>query len=222
MQHHRPRRVIKPDFVLNGAVLVGLRIVREDQLVRVFVVLEEIVDAVLFHQAGDEIESSFAILNYVFPLVITGLCAILKILKAMVLKDFFHDFGNSFLLKNLAIGGACEEPKPWHDFGAIVTVAIVATDKSKAAYKTVPVPLVVAAMMQTDGYALADDVLERNGMILREEVRGEMKELRDTLLGAEALKKQGVLTQRCVDRDESLFLCDRHIETALPSGLPSG
>src|SRR5271165_4334239 len=56
------RVVVEADFVLNWAVLMDLGLIGKDELVSVLLVLEEIKDAALFHQARNKIESSFAVL----------------------------------------------------------------------------------------------------------------------------------------------------------------
>ena len=169
--------VVETYFVLDRAVLMHLWFVRKNQLVTVLVVLEEIEDAALLHQARDKIECSFAILNNVFPLRVAALRAILKILKAMILKDFLDDFGDGLLLKNLAIGCAREEPEPGNNFSTIMAKAVVATYTSKAADKTVPMTLAIPSMVHRDGHLLADDVLVDYGVIFRQKFDGKTEEL---------------------------------------------
>src|SRR6266581_5989765 len=160
------RSVVEAHFMLDGTVFVDLGLVGEYQLVGVLVVLKEIEDAVLFHQARDKVEGSLAILDDVFALGVGALGTVLEVLEAVVLKNLLDDLGDRFLLENLAIGGAREEPKPGHDFGAVVTEAIVTANASKAAYKAIPVPLVIARMLDRDCHLLANDILEGDGVNL--------------------------------------------------------
>src|SRR5713101_276717 len=171
LQERAAGGVVEAHFMLGGTVFVHLGLVGKNQLVSVLIVLEEIEDAVLFHQARDKVEGGLAILDNVFALGIAALGAVLKILKAVVLKNFFHDFGNSLLLKNLAIGGTGEEPEPGDNFGVVITEAIVTAHASEAADKAIPIPLVITGMVDLESHLLADNVLERDGMVFGEEVR---------------------------------------------------
>src|SRR6266568_757655 len=162
------RSVVEAHFMLDGTVFVDLGLVGEYQLVGVLVVLKEIEDAVLSHQARDKVEGSLAILDDVFALGVAALGAVLEILEAVVLENFLDDLGDSFLLENLAISGARQEPEPRNDFRAVVTKSIVAAHTGKAAYVTIPETLVVAGQVKGDFYLLANNVLESDGMILGE------------------------------------------------------
>jgi hypothetical protein len=191
-----------------------LRLVGENQLVRVLIVLEEIKDAVFLHQARDKIEGGLSILNYVFTLWVAALGAVLEILEAMVLKNFLDDFGNGFLLEDLAVGSAREEPGPGNNFGAIVAETIVAADASETAHEAIPMALVVAGVVDLESHLLADDVLEGDGMILGKEIGREMKKLRHAFMAAEAMQKESVLAERGFDGHEALLLGVGHIQNA--------
>src|SRR6266568_34075 len=162
------RSVVEAHFMLERTVFVDLGLVGEYQLVGVLVVLKEIEDAVLFHQARDKVEGSLAILDDVFALGVGALRTVLEVLKAVVLEDFLDDLGDSFLLENLAISGARQEPEPRNDFRAVVTKSIVAAHTGKAAYVTIPETLVVAGQVKGDFYLLANNGLESDGMVLGE------------------------------------------------------
>jgi len=139
------------------------------------VVLKEIEDAILLHQTGNKVESGLAILDDVFALRVTGLGAVLKILKAVVLKNFLNDVGDRFLLENLAIGGAREEPEPGDDFSAVIAEAVVAAYASKTGDKTIPMALVVTRVMKTKGHLFSHNILVPNGVLLGQKVDRKMK-----------------------------------------------
>src|SRR5216684_2308086 len=147
MQDGGAGSVVKAHLILDGTVFVDLRLVREYQLVSVLIVLKEIEDAVFLHQAGDKVEGGLAILNDVFTLGVAALGAVLKILEAVVLKNFFDDFGNRFLLEDLAVGSACEEPDPRNNFSSVIAETIVAAHASETAHKAIPMPLVIAVVL---------------------------------------------------------------------------
>ena len=59
-------------------------------------------------------------------------------------------------------------------------------------------------------FAMTDDIAERDGAILGEEIEMELEHTRDRFTAAESSKQQGVLAQRSGQRDESVFLSVRH------------
>src|SRR5712692_7180098 len=178
MQDGGAGSVVKAHLILDGTVFVDLRLVREYQLVSVLIVLKEIADAVFLHQAGDKVEGGLAILNDVFTLGVAALGAVLKIPEAVVLKNFFDDFGNRFFQEDLAVGSACEEPDPRNNFSSVVAETIVAAHASETAHKAIPMPLVIAVVLHLQGHLLANNVLEGNGVVFGKKICREMKELR--------------------------------------------
>src|SRR5713226_215632 len=161
------RRVVEAHFVLDGAILVGLLIVGHDQLVGVLVVLKEVEDSALFHQAGNKIERGFAILYAVFALGKGTLQIAFEILEAVKAENSLHNLRNGHILENAAVGGAGKEPQPGNNFGAIVAEAIIAAHAGKAAYITVPIAFLAAGEMKRNRDLLSDNVFECYGMILR-------------------------------------------------------
>jgi len=176
--------------------------------------LKEIEDAVLLHQARDKIESGLAILDNIFALGVAALGEVLKILEAVILKHFLDDLGDGFLLENLAIGGAGEEPEPRNDFGTVIAEAIVAAHASETADEAIPMALVIPGVMDLESDLLSDDVFEGDRVIFREQIGGEMKELRYAFVTAEAKQQKSVLAQRGLDGDETLLLGVGHIQKA--------
>src|SRR6266571_1264179 len=198
--------------MLDRAVFVHLGFVSKNQLVSVLIVLKEIEDAVLFHQPREKVECSLAVLDDVFTLGVAGLGAVLEILKTVVLENFLNDLGDGLLLKNLAIRGAREEPKPGDNFSTVIAEAIVAAHAGKAVNKAIPMPLFITGVVDLEGHLLADNVLEGNGMIFRKQIRGKMKKLRHAFVTAEALQKKSVLAERGKDGHEALLLDVGHIQ----------
>ena len=66
----RARRVL---HLVLGAVRVGAGGVGQDQRVLAVLVPEEVEDALLLHQPGDEVEGGLAVLDAVFPLGVGAL-----------------------------------------------------------------------------------------------------------------------------------------------------
>ena len=76
------------------------------------IVLEEIVDAVLFHQPGHKTEVCLTVLHAVFKLGTRTLFGQLKFVigKAAVVENLLDDVGGLLVLKDAAIGGARKQP----------------------------------------------------------------------------------------------------------------
>src|SRR5579859_904795 len=173
---------------------------------RTLIVLEEIENATFFHQARNEVESGLAILHDVLALRIAALRAILKILKTEKIKNLFDDIRNIFLLKDAAIRSAREKPEPRYDFRAIVAERNVASQARKATDEAVPVALLVVGGGNGDGDALADDILERHGVVFRQKVGIEVEQPRNSFMAGEILQKENVLSEGRVDRQEPVRL----------------
>ena len=93
-----------------------LRRVGDDHLVGVGRVLEEVVDAFLFHQPGGEVEIGLAVLHA----VIARLERALELVSSRrALQHLLQDVGNGDVLKDPALRVARQEPELRHDLGAI-------------------------------------------------------------------------------------------------------
>src|SRR4029079_15643451 len=94
--------------------------VAQNEIVFTILVLAEIVDAFLLHEAADEIEGGFAISNTILPGFVGAVQPEDEIAEAMILENLFQDLGYRQILENPAIGRAREEPEPRHNRGSIL------------------------------------------------------------------------------------------------------
>ena len=136
--------------------------------------LEEIEDAVFLHQPRDKVKGRFPVLDDVFALRITSLGSVLKVLKTVILKNLLDDFGDSFLLEDLAIGSAGKKPKPGNNFRAVVSEAIVALETRKLADNTIPKTFSIREQ-HGNRDRLSDDGLVLHIVVFRKKVRGKVK-----------------------------------------------
>ena len=104
------------------AIDVGADVVAQHQGVLAVLVLEEVENAVLLHQAGDEIEGRFPVLHAVLALGIGLRGRELVVADAELAEDLLQDRGDVLVLENAAIGRAGEQPQRGHDLGAIRAV----------------------------------------------------------------------------------------------------
>ena len=80
---------------------------------------EEVEDALVLHQPGDEVEGGLAVLDAVLPLGVRALELELEVGEAEVLEDGRDDVRGALVLEDPAVGGAGEQPGPGDDLGPV-------------------------------------------------------------------------------------------------------
>ena len=118
----RLRRIIG-HFGIAGRRLVSAVRVREDQLVLARRVPKKVIDTFLLHQAADEVEVGFAILNEIFPRAILGRQRLDEIREPVLAKDRFYDLRDGLILEDAAVVGLIEQPEPGAELRAIAHVS---------------------------------------------------------------------------------------------------
>lgn len=92
---------------------MGIGGIDEIERVLIVLVLEEIVDAFFFQQSIDEIEVAFAVLHAVLAQSIGFAQRLLDIAaETVLLENRLDDLGHGLILKDAAIGLACQKPQP--------------------------------------------------------------------------------------------------------------
>ncbi len=169
-------------------------------------VLEEVVNALLFHQPGHEIEVRFAVLDAVLALGITLRAAQVERRTLHRLEHGFDDFEHRLVLEDLAVAGEREEPEPGYELGAVVREVAVRAELDEAIDDAVDDALVAAAQVDGDGRVLAQDGGRIDGGVLGEQIELERERPRDRLGAREAREEEDVLSERCADADGSAVL----------------
>lgn len=74
--------------------------------------LEEVIDAVLFHQSANKIQIGLAVLNAIFELRAGTFLGQLRLVigEAAIVEDLFDDVGRLLVLEYPAIGGSRQQP----------------------------------------------------------------------------------------------------------------
>ena len=75
-------------------------------------VFQVVVDALLFHQAADEVEVCLPVLDAILALGVLAGQVVLEHRDGVVGEHFLDDVGDRLLLKDAAVRGAREEPEP--------------------------------------------------------------------------------------------------------------
>jgi hypothetical protein len=92
---------------------VGRRTVAGDEGVAVVLVAEEVVDAFLFHQPGDEIEVGLAVLGAVLAhRILPGDAAQVEVRTAGVLEHLLQNILDRFVLENPDVGALSQRVQP--------------------------------------------------------------------------------------------------------------
>ena len=198
--------------VEGGAVLSRARLVRAAGIaqhhgVRAVVVLEEVEDAELLHQPGDEIEIRLPVLHAILQLLVCrgkrGL-----VIDAPIVQDLLNDLRDRHVMENAAIGVARERPQLGHYLQFIPRHVAVFAGTGEMADDAVEVALRIIRLLDVDGDALADNLREIDGRVFRQRGEMEMEQARDRLVAGEAGEQQLVVAQRAWSAiSDGRFVC---------------
>jgi hypothetical protein len=137
--------------------------------------LEEIVNAFLFHEARDEVEIRLAVLDAVISRGEVAVELEFEIAKVQVFENLLDNVWNFFVLEDAAIGGPGQEPKPRDHLGVVCSEFAILVPLREAADETVPVAVFAVGVLNGNTYRFADDILETEGVVFREKVEIEVK-----------------------------------------------
>ena len=110
--------------LILGGRLEGAVVITPDQAVHTGGVLEVVVDSPLLHQAGDEFEVGFVVLDAIVPWRI-GLDQAFVGCEVVTRQDRFDDFHRRLVLEDLAVGGEGGQIQPWANLEFVDGVAVV-------------------------------------------------------------------------------------------------
>src|ERR1700676_4036806 len=201
---------IEAGFGLAGAGLVDARLIAHDEGVLVLFVLEEIVDAVLFHEARDKIEVRLAVLHAIFALLKVTLQRIAEIPEAAILEDLGDDVRDGHILKDAAISSSGEKPEPRNNFGVVVSETLVHSGLREAADVAVQIAFAAIGESKRDANLLANNFGEINGGVFGKELGGDAEKPGDAFLRGKTMEQEHVLPQRGVDSNDSFVLRVSH------------
>src|ERR1700733_3602514 len=170
--------------------------------------VEVVKDAELFHQARDEIERRFAILHAIFELRITILETEPKILEVKEIKHLTDDVRHGQVLKNPAVGLAGQKPEPGDDLSAVVgEYPRVGFALRKTADVSADVARRAVGKMKSNRDFLADNIRERNGIVLEgEKIQFIAEQTRNSFVPRQLLQQENILPQRSVDGNQPVIL----------------
>src|SRR3546814_2614069 len=91
---------------------VRVRRIAQDNRVLPGIMLEIVVDALLFHQPADELERGLAVLNAIVAFAVGLAEGRAEVREAVLAEDLQDDVASALLLKDPAVGRTAEEPEP--------------------------------------------------------------------------------------------------------------
>src|SRR5260370_18096341 len=187
------------DFVVDDVGLTRhggmlIRDVRHLHLVRIVGVVEEIIDSFFLHQAADEVEIGFAVLDTIIALVVGGLDFVVDFMSFM---NLVNDLRHGEMLENSAANFFGEQPNLGDNLRAIPDKPLFAWALAEARDQPVEVALLPVELMHLDGHGLTENLLETHiGWHFGEEVQLEVEKLGDGLLASQAGDEQKIFAQR--------------------------
>jgi hypothetical protein len=183
--------------------------------VLVLLVLEEVENAIFFHQARDKMKIRFPVLDAVVPGLKATLKRILDITKTEVFANLEDNVGHGHILEDATIGGAREKPEPGDDLSSIMCKPHIIARLGKTADTAVDVALTAICQEDAEGNPLTHNPVKGNGSVYREQIKMKLEQLRYSFLSCKSSEKQRVLTEGGIDGNEPVFLYVRHEINAL-------
>ena len=175
-------------------------------------IFEEVKDPLVLHQPGDEVERRLAILHAIVARSVISLETETEVRKPVKREYGLDDLGNRLLLKDPAVGGSRQEPKPGDNLDPITPhpprVSSLQGEATDHAMK-IAGAFVEARHLPTHGRS--HEIARSDRVLFRKEVEFEREELRDRLAPRKSRKKQNVLSQSRLNGQEAGLLINiRH------------
>ena len=201
---------------LAGAGIVLPWGVRQHQGVLFLLVFEKVKNPLFLEEPGDEIEIGFPVLDRIFPGLVRSAEAKTHIVQGMLAEKGLDDLRHSLVLEDPAVGGLGQQPEPGNQGGGIECIphfdGLVPSAASLAEAGNHAVEAALPAVGQFDGDrdVLADDLIEGDGVVLRDQPKFKAEKAGDALGSAKACKEQYISPQGRVDGKWPVFLGGAH------------
>ena len=176
------------------------------------VVPEEVADALLLHEAADEIEVRLAVLDAVFPGLVGLGQAQIVIGEAVLAKGILDDVRDGLLLEDATIARPCEQPQPGHQFGLVAGIAIPDWQLAKPADDAMKIPVATDAIAlgQTNAARLTDESVKVELRVLAHQLHQVAERAGDFFLARHGSHDQRAFAQGTVESRRAKELRDRH------------
>ena len=140
----------------RGHRIMRVACIRQDQLVIPLAVLEVVVDAVLLHQAQDEVEIGLAILHAIVDFRWRLADAVLEARLVLLAEDRLDDVDRRLVLEDAAIRPLREQPEPGSQHEAIMVEILLAAEPLRLDQDAVEDPVLTALQRHLDVTFLAN------------------------------------------------------------------
>ena len=193
--HLLHRRDVRQLLVADDRRVLAGRVGQHHRVVAVGVP-EVVADALLLHQAADEVEVGLPVLHAVGPLAVRRGQLDLEVREPVIRKHRLDDVRNLHVLKDPAVGGAGQEPEPRADGRDVAVVAAVRPACREARHVAVEISRLVVGQAKGDVDVLAEDVVELDVLLAAQEIELVLERPAHLLARAHAMEQQYVLAER--------------------------
>ncbi len=208
------RRVVGHAGVAGRAVVRAVGI-GEHQDVALLLVAEPVVDAFLFHQPADEIEAGLAVLHAVFPLAVGAAQGVLEVGEAEVAEHLLDDVRDLLVLEDAAVRSARQQPQPGAQGDLVAGELAGAGALAAARDDAVEVPPATAGEFQREAHRLAQQSIQRQGGIARDQFEFVAEQPAQLLAAFQPLQLQDLGAQRGVHVHQTGMLGEQHGQSSL-------
>ena len=185
--------------------------VRQHQRVLVFRLLEKVEDALVFHQARDEVEIGLAVLHAVLPRIVRALQVEPVVGIAAVAEDLLDDVGDRLVLKNAGVVEVSQEREPGHQLQLIGRLAVFAVfEQLDSVDQRVDMAFRLVVQLEGQHRRLHQQTLHVDVRIVGERLDVEPVRPGDALVAGEAFDQKGVVPERSLQTKWTVGLCCRH------------
>ena len=197
----------------------------------VTLVLEKEIDPFLLHQPADKIEIRFAVLHAMIHLAVTACERGRVIVETVILEHFLQDAGNGHFVgrfghgtvKDSAIGGARQKPKPGHDSRLIAVETVGPGTLHEGAKVTAEVSLFRLTgdigHIPADGRGFSDELEKIHRWLFTQQVNFDDERTPKLFREGHRFEEQLIFAKLGIDGNRTVILGDGgHIRK---SGQPS-
>ena len=195
----RPRGLLRrdePDLLVPRRGLVAAGRVRQHERVVAVGVPDVVGDALLLHQAADEVEVGLAVLHAVRPRAVAAGQLERHVVGRVVAEHLPQDVRHGLVLEDAAVGRAGEEPEPRPDLGPVAVVPAGGAVLAEARDVAIEVARRVLGQRQPHGHVLPQDLIEVDVAALADQVDPILAQPAQLLTPVHAEEHQHVLAKR--------------------------
>ena len=158
--------------------------------------LEEVIDAVFFHQSADEIEVCLAVLDAIFERRRRTGGGVAEIGEAAVGKDLLDDRQRRHAGEDAAVRGPGQEPQPGAQHELIDVEVLVGSRPARLRHQPMEIARLAVLRLELDGRAEPEERREIEIGLVAHRLDAEFEHLAQSFDRIEPRQRQGVRAER--------------------------